>query len=237
MNVKPKEDVVKYKNWKLFSILLVLALIIPALVACAPKTETPDPPPVEEAETPTPEEEAEPVEEPEPAGPVIMRVGTTSIWDGNNLGVEVSGWLPYRLIFDSIVEFGPNGTFIPGLAESWSVDEAGLVWTFKIREGATFHDGTPCTADEIAWSLIWMEEIGYDSIAYMWSGLFEEVIALDATTLQITTVSPISYMEYALSYSFVVPEGVWGGMADHEARMQPPVQVHSFLTSGCRMNI
>ena len=217
MNVKPKEDVVKYKNWKLFSILLVLALIIPALVACAPKTETPDPPPVEEAETPTPEEEAEPVEEPEPAGPVIMRVGTTSIWDGNNLGVEVSGWLPYRLIFDSIVEFGPNGTFIPGLAESWSVDEAGLVWTFKIREGATFHDGTPCTADEIAWSLIWMEEIGYDSIAYMWSGLFEEVIALDATTLQITTVSPISYMEYALSYSFVVPEGVWGGMADHDA--------------------
>lgn len=206
----------RLRNWRFFSILLVFAFIIPALAACAPKTVPPEAPPAEEAEAPK-EEATKPEEEAEPAGPVVMRVGTTSIWDGNNLGVEVSGWLPYRLVFDSIIEFGPNGTFVPGLAETWTVDDSGLVWTFKIREGATFHDGTPCTAEEVAWSLIWMEGIGFDSIAYMWAGLFEEVVALDATTLQITTVSPISYLEYALSYSFVVPEAVWGGMADHDA--------------------
>lgn len=200
----------RYKNWRFLSILLVIVFIIPAMTACQPKVEVPEVAPVEEQQAPAAAEEVLPPE------PVIMRVGTTSIWNGNNLGVEVSGWLPYRLIFDSIVEYGPSGTFIPGLAESWSVDETGLVWTFKIQEGVKFHDGTPCTAEEIAWSLTWMEEIGFDSIAYMWSGLFDDVVALDATTLQITTVSPISYMEYAISYSFVIPESVWGKMADHD---------------------
>jgi peptide/nickel transport system substrate-binding protein len=91
-----------------------------------------------------------------------------------------------------------------------------LVWTFKIREGITFHDGTPCTAEEIAWSLKWMEEVGFDSIAYMWAGLFTDVTAVDATTLQITTDSPLGSMEYVLSYSFVAPQSVWGDMDDHD---------------------
>ncbi len=234
----------KRKYWRLFSILLVIALIIPVMTACQPAEEATEVAPAEEmveevaeteeaaepeqaaeleepaepeeAEVEETEEVAEPEELAEPEGPVIMRVGTTSIWDGNNLGVEVSGWLPYRLIFDSIVEFGANGAFIGGLAESWSVDDTGLVWTFNIREGVTFHDGTPCTAEDIAWSLKWMEEVGFDSIAYMWSGLFEEVVALDDKTLQITTISPLSYMEYVLSYSFVVPQTVWGDITDHD---------------------
>ena len=224
------------KYWRILSILLVIALVVPAMAACQPKEQVvedvpvAEPAEVEEAEVAAepesapeaeepeePEEAPEPEEPPEPEGPVVMRVGTTSIWDGNNLGVEVSGWLPYRLLFDSIVEFGANGAFIGGLAETWAVDDTGLVWTFNIREGVTFHDGTPCTAEDIAWSLTWMEEIGYDSIAYMWSGLFEEVIALDDTTLQITTISPVSYMEDVLSYSFVVPQSVWGDMADHDS--------------------
>jgi peptide/nickel transport system substrate-binding protein len=217
LNDRNKENIMKYKNWKFLSILLVIALMIPAMAACQQEEAAPEPAPVEEqAETPVVEEADEPDEEAEPAEPVIMRYGTTYIWDGTNLGVEVGGWLAYRLIYDSIIEFGPKGITVPGLAESWSVDETGLVWTFKIREGVKFHDGTPCTAEEIAWSLTWMEEIGFDSIAYMWSGMFDEVVALDATTLQITTISPLSYMEYVLSYSFVVPESVWGEMSDHD---------------------
>jgi peptide/nickel transport system substrate-binding protein len=204
--------------WKLLAVLVILAMIIP-LAGCkkeaaeptqaAPVTEPTEPPKEEPTKAPPPE----PTETPEPA---VFKVGTTYLWDGNNLGVETSAWGIYRLLFDSIVEFGANESFIPGLAESWSVDDTGLVWTFKIREGVTFHDGTPCTAEDIAWSLKWMEEIGFDSIAYMWAGLFSDVTAVDATTLQITTASPVGYMEYVLSYSFVVPQSVWGDISDHE---------------------
>jgi peptide/nickel transport system substrate-binding protein len=41
----------------------------------------------------------------------------------------------------------------PRLAESWSPSENGQVWTFKIRQGVKFHDGTPMTAADVASSI------------------------------------------------------------------------------------
>lgn len=45
-------------------------------------------------------------------------------------------------------------TLKPGLATAWSVDAADrTLWTFTLREGVTFHDGTPFDADAVAWTL------------------------------------------------------------------------------------
>ena len=41
----------------------------------------------------------------------------------------------------------------PGLAESWTSSEDGLTWTFTLREGAMFRDGTPVTAEDVKFSL------------------------------------------------------------------------------------
>jgi peptide/nickel transport system substrate-binding protein len=43
-------------------------------------------------------------------------------------------------------------TLKPVLAESWSANSAGDVWTFKIRQGVTFHDGSPLTADDVVYT-------------------------------------------------------------------------------------
>ena len=41
----------------------------------------------------------------------------------------------------------------PRLAESWTPNQDGSIWTFKIRQGVTFHDDTPLTARDVAYSL------------------------------------------------------------------------------------
>jgi peptide/nickel transport system substrate-binding protein len=41
----------------------------------------------------------------------------------------------------------------PRLAESWTPNQDGSIWTFKIRQGVTFHDDTPLTAKDVAYSL------------------------------------------------------------------------------------
>ena len=41
----------------------------------------------------------------------------------------------------------------PRLAESWEPNEDGSVWTFKIRQGVTFHDGAPLTAEDVVYTL------------------------------------------------------------------------------------
>ncbi|MEM6617211.1 MAG: ABC transporter substrate-binding protein [Pseudomonadota bacterium] len=51
-------------------------------------------------------------------------------------------------LFDAIVNQDENQRLVPGLAVSWqTIDD--LTWEFKLREGVTFHDGSPFTADDI----------------------------------------------------------------------------------------
>lgn len=56
-------------------------------------------------------------------------------------------------VFDSLVEFN-LGTYElePALAASWDVSEDGTVYTFRLRDGVTWHDGTPFTADDVVFT-------------------------------------------------------------------------------------
>jgi peptide/nickel transport system substrate-binding protein len=235
---KRSEKTMKSKNWKLLAVVVVLTLFVPAFAACGP---TPEPEVVVETvevevektviETVEVEVEKEVVvtqevevekevvvtatPEPKPEGPVEMRVGTTFIVDTSNINVSWTSWGIWRQIYDSIVETAEMGVYRPGIAEEWSVSDDGLTWTFKIREGLTFHDGTPLTAEEVAWSLNWMINVGNDSLSYLWWN-FEEVKALDETTLQITTGTPVGNMEYLLFWAFIVPESVWGQFDNYD---------------------
>src|SRR5690606_13767307 len=57
-------------------------------------------------------------------------------------------------IFDRLIEFKDESTELePGLAERWEVSDDGLVYRFYLREGVTFHDGTPFNADAVKFSI------------------------------------------------------------------------------------
>ena len=50
-------------------------------------------------------------------------------------------------VFDTLVTYDETTTdLVPSLAESWKTSDDGLTWTFKLRPGVLFHDGTPCNA-------------------------------------------------------------------------------------------
>ena len=59
-----------------------------------------------------------------------------------------------RQVYDTLVYRHPTtGEFVPGLAESWEVDAAGLEYTFELRQDVVFHDGTPFDAAAVAANL------------------------------------------------------------------------------------
>ncbi len=58
-----------------------------------------------------------------------------------------------RYIGDTLVARDLQGNYTSGLARGWSVSRDGLVWTFQLREGVRFHDGTPLTAQAVEFTV------------------------------------------------------------------------------------
>ncbi len=59
----------------------------------------------------------------------------------------------YANVFEGLTRIGPDGSVQPALAESWTVSDDGKVYTFKLRSGAKFHDGTDLDAGDVKFSL------------------------------------------------------------------------------------
>lgn len=207
------------QSWLAVTIGLTIIFSV-LLAACGPTAVAPSPtvPPAGQGATQAPmAEEGTPADMPVEGGePVTMHVGIDYIWDTAN---PTYGWYNYslrNLIYDTIIENTDIDKFEPGLAESWTVSEDGLVWTFKIRDGVTFHDGTPCTAEDIAWSLNWTIEMEVETFSFYLAN-FEEIVALDPHTLQVTLSEPVGNMESALLiYTWILPRSVWEGMTYDE---------------------
>lgn len=56
-------------------------------------------------------------------------------------------------LYQGLVKFSPRLEPLPELAESWQVSDDGREYVFKVRQNATFHDGRPCTAEDVVFSL------------------------------------------------------------------------------------
>ncbi len=94
------------------------------------------------------------------------------------------------MIHRGLLGYDPDGKMRGELAESWDVDADG-VWTFKLRD-ATFHDGSPVTAEDIKWNI--ETAAAADSTAYFRGqmGMITSVETPDAKTVKLTTKSPIA---------------------------------------------
>ena len=206
------------KNYWLILLAILLSL---ALVACGgeavPAPEEAEVPaeteaPEEEAPAEAPEEEA-PAEAPEeaPSEPAQVRIG----WGGSpdtlnpGLGILLEAYTIYELVYDSMVQIQLDGSYTWEVAEDAQVSEDGTVWTFTLRDGITFHDGEPLTADDVVFSYNLyqtQEEFPYMPV---YTDYFESVEAPDEKTVVITLSEAIPNMESQLYYMYILPEHIW----------------------------
>ena len=54
---------------------------------------------------------------------------------------------------ETVVEVLPDGTMVPMLAEAWTISDDGLTYTFTIRQGAKFHDGSDLDSADVVYSM------------------------------------------------------------------------------------
>ena len=168
------------------------------------------------------------------ADPVIIRVGTTQDLDSLNpyATILVVGYEAFGLSYNYLVDSGPNLEPVPAYADRWQRAADGHSWTFHIRDGMKWSDGTPATSEDACFS--W--QLGVDALAAkksLGAGYLEptmhdagvtKVACPDASTMVVTTDDASSrVLQVSLP---IIPKHIWGKETYQtigKAKFEPPL--------------
>lgn len=103
-------------------------------------------------------------------------------------------------IYNNLVRFNANMEITPDLAEEWSTSEDSLTWTFKLRKGVKFHDGTDFNAEavKVSFERVLNPDVGSPRRSVVSS--ITKVEAVDEYTVAVTTEKPNGALLQQLSH-------------------------------------
>src|SRR5882762_2129656 len=135
------------------------------------------------------------------------------------------------MIYETLFATDGNLEIKPQMVDKWTTSDDKLTWTFTLRDGLEFHDGTPVTSDDVVPSLKrWSVR---DPLGQMLFAKVAEVKALDPKTFQIQLKAPTGIMLAALGKpsgnAFIMPKRVaetakvdrveWVAMSDQQTML------------------
>lgn len=139
----------------------------------------------------------EPTEEPM-AEPLV--IGTTDSWSSFESAWVYSfhDWELQHQCADGLLNIVPGsaGEVEFALAESYEVSDDGLVYTFTLRDGVVFPDGTPLTADAVVFSLERIAPINEaegENVGFLYTGYVDSVEKVDDLTVKVNFNAPYPF--------------------------------------------
>ena len=100
-------------------------------------------------------------------------------------------WVIYQM-FDQLTTVNEDSSGVaPSIAESWEISDDGTVYTFAIRQGVMFHDGSPMTMDDVVFSLERVFDPKGSGYSFLF-GVVDGVKAVDEATVQISLKEPFT---------------------------------------------
>lgn len=130
------------------------------------------------------------------------------------LGVLAEDYIIYNLIYDSLANIDLEGNFQPEVATDWTPSDDGLTWTLTIRDDVMFSDGTPLTSADVLYTLTLYRDTDAFPLLPTYLEPFTTIEAPDATTVTMTSVSPVAAFEYRLASMYILPRHIWEAQED-----------------------
>ena len=142
---------------------------------------------------------------PPPDGRVVY--GLTLAPSGIDPHVNTSSELgiPLTSVYDTLVYLDPGtGEFVPGLAQRWEVSDDGLVYTFYLKQGVTFHDGISFDAEAVRFNLerITSPDLASQKARFM-LGPYERAEVMDEYTVRLHLDEPFAPLLDSLSQVYL----------------------------------
>jgi peptide/nickel transport system substrate-binding protein len=136
-------------------------------------------------------------------------------------------WVIYQM-FDQLTTVNADSSGVsPSIAESWEISDDGTVYTFAIRQGVMFHDGSPMTIDDVVFSLERVFDPKGSGYSFLF-GVVDGVKAVDEATVQISLKEPFTPLLDNLNVfpASIVPKALVE--PDPEAFAQNPIGTGPF---------
>jgi len=118
------------------------------------------------------------------------------------------------LLYAGLMTRDETGVLVPELAERYALSDDGTVYTFTLRDGLTFHDGTPVTADDVVFTATQAANAAIKSPVFAnWDNV--AVAALDSRTVTFTL--PVPYMPFIENTTLgILPKHIWQDLTPEE---------------------
>ncbi len=118
------------------------------------------------------------------------------------------------LAYSGLLRATPEGSYVPDLGASYTVSPDGKLYTFILRPGVTFHDGSPVTADDVVYTVQKAQDAALKSpLRANWDGVSVEVV--DQSTVRFTLKSAYAPFIENLTLG-ILPKARWSGISDEE---------------------
>ena len=144
---------------------------------------------------------------PAQAAKTVVTMNTVQIF-GTIDPAKITDYTEYMAgvnLYDGLIGVDPQGHPVPHLATRWDISPDAKVYTFHLKQGATFQDGSPVTAEDVVYSMRRLLEINLGP-AYLFSDVLrpDAVTALDAHTVRFTLTRTYSPFMAVMPLLFVV---------------------------------
>lgn len=168
-----------------------------------------------------------------------LRIGMTAndiplTWGQPDNGFEGFRFVGFQL-YDALINWDlsssdkPSG-LVPGLAESWSVDPNDKTkWTFNLRRGVKFHDGSEFNADAVVFNFDKLFDESSPQYSARQASLvnfrmpgFKSVTKIDEYTVQFQTTEPDSFFPFQICYYLMASPAQWEKTKDWNQFAQDP---------------
>lgn len=106
-----------------------------------------------------------------------------------------------RMIYENLVKFDAQLNLVPGLAERWEQAADGMAWTFYLRQGVKFHDGTPFNAEAVKYFVERMIGPEKPSRAGLYAPLVESAEVVDEYTVKLNMKTPFAFLLNNIAHS------------------------------------
>lgn len=151
--------------------------------------------------------------DPEQTGGIVIYGETSDVENMNALlASDVYTSRVAGLVYEFLVGSSPvDGSFTPGLADSWELAEDGYTYTFHLNPNITWHDGTPFTAEDVVFSFdITLDETGLSPRRSSVELMLDSYRAVDDHTFEIVANDWwATFLENTVGLVAIMPKHIW----------------------------